>query len=74
MLFCIRDLVIDGVEDVLGKYLGGLCIVGLTVLLIMLLPAVLDLFASNASSGGGALSASSTFSCARRFFAWPFSL
>jgi len=39
-------------EIVLGKYLGGLVIMAVTVLLVMVLPVILHFFAASAGSGG----------------------
>ena len=52
------------VEIVLGKYLGGMAVVGFTILLALLYPLVLDVFAGSSGSGGtGGIDRAVNFTC-----------
>ncbi|MBI5546859.1 MAG: ABC transporter permease [Deltaproteobacteria bacterium] len=58
-------------EIVLGKYLGGLIIVGVTVLLLMLLPVILHFFAASAGTGGaGGIEWQTTLAAYFGLFLW----
>ena len=58
-------------EIVLGKYLGGLVIVGITVLLLMLLPLILQFFAASSGTGGaGGIEWQTTLAAYFGLFMW----
>jgi ABC-2 type transport system permease protein len=58
-------------EIVLGKYLGGLVIMGVTVLLLMVLPLVLQFFAASSGTGGtGGIEWQTTLSGYLGLFLW----
>jgi ABC-2 type transport system permease protein len=58
-------------EIVLGKYLGGLVIMGVTVGLLMLLPMILDFFAASSGTGGsGGIEWQTTFAAYFGLFLW----
>jgi len=58
-------------EIVLGKYLGGLVIMLLTVALLMVLPFILDSFAASAGSGGaGGIEWQTTLAAYFGLFLW----
>lgn len=59
------------VEIVLGKYLGGMAVVGFTILLALLYPLVLDTFAGSSGSGGtGGIEWQTTLSGYLGLFLW----
>lgn len=58
-------------EIVLGKYLGGLVIMFITVALLMVLPVILDFFAASSGTGGtGGIEWSTTFAAYFGLFLW----
>lgn len=58
-------------EIVLGKYLGGVVIMGVTVLLLMVLPVILQFFAAGSGSGGsGGIEWQTTLSAYFGLFLW----
>ena len=59
------------IEIVLGKYLGGIVVMGVAILIALLFPAILHLFASSSgTAGGGGIDWSTTLTGYFGLFLW----